>query len=45
MDETLIKAIMETLEGQKTTMKALIKIMDDLEEVKAGIAKLTGKTQ
>jgi len=44
MDETIILAIQETLEGNKTVLKALIKILDDLEEVKAGLNNLNGKS-
>jgi hypothetical protein len=43
MDETLIKAILESAENDKTILKALSKIIDDLEEVKAGLNKLNGK--
>jgi hypothetical protein len=43
MDETLIKAILESSKNDQTIMKALSRILDDLEEVKAGLSKLTGK--
>ena len=45
MDETMIKAILDGVENDNTILKALVRIIDDLEEVKAGLAKLTGKPQ
>lgn len=43
MDQTIIELILESAKNDQTIMKALSRILDDLEEVKAGIKKLTGK--
>lgn len=43
MDEVLIKAILESQENDTTILKALVKVVDDLEEIKEALKFLTGK--
>ena len=45
MDEEIIKAILESSKNDQTILKALSQLLDDMAEVKAGLAALNGKQQ